>query len=156
MSRRSPRGGLVAELPTPTAVAAAVEAATDRVPGSLPPRWPSWRPRRSRPRRRPGGAGPLIGPGAWIATVQNGLGNDRALARAVGAARVVPGSTTVAAEGGGDGRVRIGESVFAGRSSALFGPPPASSGSPGPRVVRRRADRGRAPAHVDPDVDLVI
>ena len=150
------RGGLVAELPDATAVGAAVEAATD--PSGLAPAEVALVATKAFATEAAArGAGPLIGPGTWIATVQNGLGNDRALARAVGAARVVPGSTTVAAEAAGDGRVRIGESVLAGRSSTVFGPPRGVVGIP-PALESFAAALTEAglPAHVDPDVDLVI
>ena len=150
------RRGLVAELPDATAVAAAVEAATD--PSGLAPAEVALVATKAFATEAAArGAGPLIGPGTWIATVQNGLGNDRALARAVGAARVVPGSTTVAAETAGDGRVRIGESVLAGRSSTVFGPPRGVVAIP-PALESFAAALTEAglPAHVDPDVDLVI
>src|SRR5262249_12600339 len=39
-----------------------------------------------------------LGPETWVATVQNGLGNDRRLAEVIGPERVVPGTTTVGAE----------------------------------------------------------
>ena len=150
------RRGLVAELPDATAVAAAVEAATD--PSGLAPAEVALVATKAfATEAAVRGAGPLIGPGTWIATVQNGLGNDRALARAVGAARVVPGSTTVAAETAADGRVRVGESVLAGRSSTVFGPPRGVVAIP-PALESFAAALTEAglPAHVDPDVDLVI
>jgi len=103
------------------------------------------------------GAGPLIGPETWVASVQNGLGNDRALARALGPERVIPGSTTVAAEAVGTGRVRVGESVLAGRSSTVFGPPRGSTEIP--RAIESFAEALSAaglPAHTLQDVDAVI
>jgi len=70
-----------------------------------------------------------------VATVQNGVGNAETIASVVGAGRVLPGSTTVAAEPGGPGRVRIGAATVAGRSTTVLGPP---SGAPEllPRVER--------------------
>jgi 2-dehydropantoate 2-reductase len=58
-----------------------------------------------------------------LATVQNGVGNVATIASVVGPARVLPGSTTVAAEQGGPGRVRIGAATAAGRSLTVLGPP---------------------------------
>lgn len=65
----------------------------------------------------------LVGEATRVATVQNGLGNDRTLARVLGPRRVLPGSTTVAAELAGPGHVRVAASTAAGRSTTSLGPP---------------------------------
>ena len=94
------------------------------------------------------GALPLAGPATRVTTVQNGLGNVPTLAGVFGAERVVPGSTTVAAEPGGTGRVRIAESVVEGRSTTVLG-----AGLDGFAAALTGAGLRTT---VDPDVDLVI
>ena len=94
------------------------------------------------------GALPLAGPATRVTTVQNGLGNVPALARVFGAERVVPGSTTVAAEPGGSGRVRVAESVVAGRSTTVLGA--------GLEAFAEALSAAGLQTVVDPDVDLVI
>jgi 2-dehydropantoate 2-reductase len=94
------------------------------------------------------GALPLLEPGSRVTTVQNGLGNVEALGRVFGAERVVPGSTTVAAEPGEAGRVRIAESVVAGRSKTVLGP--------GLEELASALTASGLPAIVDPAVELVI
>jgi 2-dehydropantoate 2-reductase len=94
------------------------------------------------------GALPLAGPGTRVTTVQNGLGNVATLARVFGEERVVPGSTTVAAEPGGTGRVRIAESVVQGRSTTVLGA--------GLDAFAEALTASGLRTVVDPDVDLVI
>src|SRR4029079_1980966 len=60
-----------------------------------------------------------------VVTLQNGLGNDAALAAAIGAKRVIAGATTVGGELAGPGRVRIVPSPAAGRSLTSLALPPA-------------------------------
>jgi 2-dehydropantoate 2-reductase len=150
------RDGLVAELPDRGAVSAAVEATTD--PSGLGPAEVVLVATKAFATGEAArGAGPLIGPETWVATVQNGLGNDRALARAVRRERVVAGSTTVAAELAGAGRVRIGESVLAGGSSTVFGPPRGAPGAPdGVARFAEALDGAGLPTRIDDEVELVI
>lgn len=150
------RDGLIAELPGGGVAAVAVEAATD--PSALGPAEVVLVATKAFATEEAArGAGLLIGPGTWVASVQNGLGNDRALARALGPERVVPGSTTVAAELAGAGRVRVGESVLAGRSSTVFGRPRGAAGIPDGVAAFVEALTGAGlPAQVVDDVDLVI
>lgn len=65
----------------------------------------------------------LTGDATLVATIQNGIGNDRVLAGVFGAHRVLAGATTIDAERAGPGRVRIGAATLAGRSSTVLGPP---------------------------------
>ncbi len=58
-----------------------------------------------------------------VATVQNGLGNDRALAEVLGPERVVPGTTTVGAEQYEPGVTTMSLSTADGTSITQFGPP---------------------------------
>lgn len=67
--------------------------------------------------------GPLLGEDTLVATVQNGIGNDRVLAGVLGPRRVLPGSTTLAAEPAGPGRVRLGASTAAGNTLTTLGAP---------------------------------
>ena len=94
------------------------------------------------------GAQPLVEPGTLVTTVQNGLGNVEALRRVFGDERVVPGSTTVAAEPGALGRVRIADSTTAGRSKTVLGP--------GLEAFASALAGAGLPAVIDPQVELVI
>ncbi len=64
----------------------------------------------------------LLQDGTLVATVQNGIGNAETLASVLGEHRVLAGTTTVAAEAGGPGRVWIGDSTADGRSLTVLGP----------------------------------
>lgn len=64
-----------------------------------------------------------VGPGTWVATVQNGLGNDRSLAEVIGPARVVPGTTTVGAEQQQPGATTMSLATAARTSVTHLGPP---------------------------------
>jgi 2-dehydropantoate 2-reductase len=100
---------------------------------------------------------PLLGHATLVATVQNGLGNDRVLAEIIGPRRVLPGSTTVAAMPGAPGRVVIPPSTAAGRSLTSLAPPRDA-----PELLERvaviAAEVGAAglPAEARPDVDVLI
>jgi len=74
------------------------------------------------------GASHLVGEETLVATVQNGIGTEDVLAEVFGAERVLAGTTTIAAEAGAAGRVRIGESTRAGRSLTVLGCPPGAPG----------------------------
>ena len=114
------RAGLIAELPDGREEAVGVEASTDA--RSLAPAQVLLVATKSFATEDAGrGALPLMGPASRVTTVQNGLGNVEALGRVFGTERVVAGSTTVAAEPGGVGRVRIAESVVEGRSTTVLG-----------------------------------
>ena len=73
----------------------------------------------------------------WVATVQNGLGNDRRLADVIGAARVIPGTTTVGAEQSGPGVVTMSLATAARTSVTHLGPP--RTGAPLPAGVKEIA-----------------
>jgi len=101
--------------------------------------------------------GPLLRPRTLVATVQNGLGNDRALADVLGPRVVLPGSTTVAAEPAGPGRVRISKATLASGSTTSLGPPRDAPELLGD--VRRLCEELTAaglPAEALPDVDVVV
>jgi len=136
------RDGLVAELPDRTEEAVGVETALKPVEVVLVATKSFATEEAARD------AWPLLGPETLVTTVQNGLGNVEALQRVFGAERVVPGSTTVAAEPGGLGRVRIAESTMAGRSKTVLGP--------GLEAFASALTAAGLPAPIDPEVELVI
>jgi 2-dehydropantoate 2-reductase len=100
---------------------------------------------------------PLLGDSTLVATVQNGLGNDRVLASVIGRQRVLPGSTTVAAMPGGPGRVVIPSSTATGRSLTSLAPPrdaPELLDRVG--VIAAELSAAGLPAEARPDVDVLI
>lgn len=99
----------------------------------------------------------VVGPDAWAVTVQNGLGNDRALAEVFPADRVVPGTTTVGAMTDGPGEVTMSPGTAHGESLTHLRPPRTSAGIP-PRlddVAACLSDAG-LPAKIDESADVVI
>ena len=100
---------------------------------------------------------PHLADDAIAVTLQNGLGNDRALAAELGPARVVAGATTVGAELLGPGRVAASPSALGGGSLTSLGAPAA--GSPARAATERLADAlngSGLPAELRDDVELVI
>ena len=71
-----------------------------------------------------------VGPETWVATVQNGLGNDRRLAEVIGPERVVPGTTTVGAEQQGPGATTMSLATAARTSVTHLGPPRGAASLP--------------------------
>jgi 2-dehydropantoate 2-reductase len=141
------RAGLIAELPDGREEAAAVQASSDA--RSLPPADVLLVATKSFATEEAArGALPLAGARTRVTTVQNGLGNVEALGRVFGAERVVPGSTTVAAEPGRAGRVRIAASVVEGRSKTALGA--------GLEGLAAALTASGLPALVDPEVELVV
>jgi 2-dehydropantoate 2-reductase len=70
------------------------------------------------------GAAHLAGAETLVATVQNGIGTESVLAEVFGSERVLAGTTTIAAELTGPGRVRIADATLGGRSQTVLGCPP--------------------------------
>ena len=100
---------------------------------------------------------PHLGEHAIAVTLQNGLGNDRALAAVLGPDRVVAGATTVGAELLGPGRVAASPSALEGGSLTSLGAPPA--GTPARAAAERLAsvlNGSGLPAELRDDVELVI
>jgi 2-dehydropantoate 2-reductase len=64
-----------------------------------------------------------VTPSTWVATVQNGLGNDAALARVLGPEHVIPGTTTVGAEQHGVGETTMNLATATRTSLTQFGAP---------------------------------
>lgn len=98
-----------------------------------------------------------VGPDTWIATVQNGLGNDRRLADVFGPERVVPGTTTVGAEQYQPG-VTIMNAAAANRTSITHLGPPRGAASPpdGVGAIARALSDAGLPAEALDSADLVI
>jgi 2-dehydropantoate 2-reductase len=67
---------------------------------------------------------------ALVVTVQNGLGTDRVLADVFGPARVVPGTTLVAARRIGPGHVDVAGRTVRGEAVTHLGPPAGAVGIP--------------------------
>jgi 2-dehydropantoate 2-reductase len=98
-----------------------------------------------------------VGPSTWIATLQNGLGNDRALAAVLGPGRVLPGTTTAGAHRASPGVVDVSPITSEGRSLTQLGPPRGAAGVPegvGP-LVDALSSSG-LPCEALPDADVVI
>jgi 2-dehydropantoate 2-reductase len=64
-----------------------------------------------------------VSPGTWVVTLQNGIGNDRALAAVLGPERVVAGTTTVGAEQPRPGATRVAPSTASGDTVTYLGAP---------------------------------
>jgi 2-dehydropantoate 2-reductase len=73
-------------------------------------------------------AAAIAAPGAWITTLQNGLGNDAVLAETFGPERVLPGTTTIGAERHEPGRITLSSATAGGRSLTHIGPPRVPQG----------------------------
>lgn len=97
------------------------------------------------------------GPGTWVGTVQNGLGNDARLASVLGPERVLPGATTVGAEMAGPGRVLPNRGVVSNQSMTSFGRPRTAASVPdGVRALCATLTEAGLPAEALDDVDYVI
>jgi 2-dehydropantoate 2-reductase len=73
-------------------------------------------------------AAAVAAPGAWITTLQNGLGNDAMLAQTFGPNRVLPGTTTIGAERHEPGRITLSAATADGRCLTHIGPPRVPNG----------------------------
>jgi 2-dehydropantoate 2-reductase len=96
-------------------------------------------------------------PETWVATVQNGLGNDRRLAEVIGPARVVPGTTTVGAEQSGPGVVTMSLATAARTSVTHLGPPRTEATLPAEvREIAATLTAAGLPAEALDSADVVI
>ena len=94
------------------------------------------------PRRRRVDRGTPSGRPTWVATLQNGLGNDEALAAVLGPERVLPGTTTAGAHKPEPGVVDVSPITSSG---SLDHPARSTRREPGDPGRRRRPDRRRSP-----------
>jgi len=98
-----------------------------------------------------------VEPATWVATIQNGLGNDVALAAVLGAARVLPGTTTAGAHKPQPSVVDVSPITSSGQSITQLGPPrvdakPAASID---TLTSALTDAG-LPCELRNDADVVI
>jgi 2-dehydropantoate 2-reductase len=92
----------------------------------------------------------VIGPDTYVLTLQNGLGNDEAVARHVARERVIAGVSTLPSDLVGPGKVRS----HGQGGSKIY---PAFGGDPA--VARQVADlltAGGLPTHLEPDIQAAI
>lgn len=96
-------------------------------------------------------------PDGLAVSLQNGLGNDRVLAEAVGIHRAVPGTTTIGAMRAAPGEVTLAPATAAGASTTHVGPPRDRDTIP-PLLADWAAAMAAAgmPTVTDPDADRVI
>ena len=98
-----------------------------------------------------------LGEQTWVATVQNGLGNDRRLAEVIGPDRVVPGTTTVGAEQREPGVVTMSLATAARTSVTHLGPPRSAAQLPdGVRAIAATLTEAGLPAEALDSADVVI
>ena len=95
-------------------------------------------------------------PGAIAVTLQNGIGNVEVLARSLGSDRVVQGSTTVAAQMLGPGRVSVAQTTLNGRSLTALGRPASAERAPVCERLARALEQASLPALVLDDVRDVV
>lgn len=97
-----------------------------------------------------------LGPAAIAVTLQNGIGNDAVLARSLGPARVVQGSTTVAAQMQAPGRVSVAQATLEGRSLTALGRPSDADHAAGCERLARALEQASLPTVVLDDVRAVV
>lgn len=85
------------------------------------------------------GAARLVGDETLVGTIQNGIGTEDVLATIFRPDQVLAGTTTIAAEGAGPGRVSVERSTREGRTLTVLGCPP-SAPTLHPRVERLCAE----------------
>jgi 2-dehydropantoate 2-reductase len=97
-----------------------------------------------------GGIATAIGPGTWLLSLQNGLGNDRRLAARAAPERIMVGSSSLPSDLVGPGRVRShGEG--GSKLYPAFGGDPAFAGE-----ICGLLTAGGLPAELEPDIHGAI
>jgi 2-dehydropantoate 2-reductase len=91
-----------------------------------------------------------------VVTLQNGIGNVEVLARSLGSERVVQGSTTVAAQVRGAGRVSVAAATLDGRSMTTFGRPASAAHASVCERLARALEQAGLPAEVLDDIRAVV
>ncbi len=97
----------------------------------------------------------VVGAATWVVTLQNGIGNDRALAAVLGAERVVGGTTTVGAEQTEPGTTTVAPSTASGDTVTYLGTPPGAAGGEVTRVAEVLTAAG-LPAVVLPSAEEAV
>jgi 2-dehydropantoate 2-reductase len=95
-------------------------------------------------------------PGVIVVTLQNGIGNVEVLAHSLGLDRVVQGSTTVAAQVQGPGRVSIADTTLDGRSLTALGRPSSAVYAAVCERLARALEQASLPTIVLDDVRGVV
>ena len=99
----------------------------------------------------------VIGSDTWVATVQNGLGNDRAIAAVIGPQRVVPGTTTVGSLMTAPGVVEPSPITTDGKSMTHLGPTRTEARDmAGAELIASLLTGSGLPAEAIDDADRVI
>ncbi|HTX13104.1 MAG TPA: 2-dehydropantoate 2-reductase [Solirubrobacteraceae bacterium] len=98
----------------------------------------------------------VLGSGTIVVTLQNGIGNAEVLARSLGGERVVQGSTTVAAQVQGPGRVSVAHATLEGRSLTSLGRPTSPGAAAASEQLARALVEASLPAVVLDDVRAVV
>lgn len=100
---------------------------------------------------------PFLADDGFAITLQNGLGNDRALATVLGADRVLPGSTTIGAETHAPGVVAAAPATGQGLSLTHIGPPRSAERIPaGLLDLALQLTQAGLPTKAVPSADTVI
>lgn len=101
---------------------------------------------------------PAIAPDTWVATVQNGLGNDAVLADVLGRRdHVVPGTTTVSAVQHELAVVTMAAPTALGNSLTHFGPPRGAGAAPvGVDRLARALTEAGLPTEVLDSADVLV
>jgi 2-dehydropantoate 2-reductase len=98
-----------------------------------------------------------VGSHTWIATVQNGLGNDRRLAEVFGPDHVIPGTTTVGAEQYEPGVTTMNPATANRTSITHLGPPRTATSLPqGVEDVAQALTDAGLPSQALDSADVVI
>lgn len=97
-----------------------------------------------------------VGPDTWVATIQNGLGNDAALAAVLGPDRVLPGTTTAGAFKPEAGVVEVSPITSSGQSVTQLGPPRSGGSIEGVGAVTGALTGAGLPCELLADADVVI
>jgi 2-dehydropantoate 2-reductase len=97
-----------------------------------------------------------LGPGAIVVTLQNGIGNDAALARVLGPDPVVQGSTTVGAQMLAPGRVIVAPGTLDVQSLTVLGRPSADPYDATCERLAAALSASALPATVVDDVRTVV
>lgn len=97
-----------------------------------------------------------VGPDTWVATIQNGLGNDVPLAAVLGAERVLPGTTTAGAFRPEPGVVEVSPITSSGQSVTQLGPPRGGGPTDGVEGFTGALSGAGLPCELLADADVVI
>jgi len=98
----------------------------------------------------------VVSADTWVVTLQNGIGNDRALASILGSGRVVAGTTTVGAEQLRPGSTRVTSSTASGDTVTYLGTPDGPDAAAGVGTVAGVLTAAGLPAVVLPSANQAV